>query len=250
LGKPATVSDAAAIMRTDPQPATVGSEQVHSILRKSTDRRTRAERRERDDVPWLSSVKLPWGPEVRLLNISSTGLLLETSCKLAPGSVTEVKLCGPDGEIAIPVCFVRSEVGDVDHMGVKYHTAATFEKALKLLGPHPVTRASSSGRTALSDLLSELSSELERGEQSLRTVLERSVRRVVVTARDIQVRDVPAESNGGSESIYFTIPTGVGAQPVLQAMFAPGSEPTDLDFRLLKAAAGFAAVALDFERSR
>jgi hypothetical protein len=176
-------------------------------------------------------------------------LLLETNCKLAPGSVTELKLCGPDAEIAIPVCFVRSEVAEVDHVGVKYHTAATFDKALKLLGPHPVTRANSSARNTLSDLLSQVSTELDRGEQSLRTVLERAVRRVV-TARDIQVRDVPAEPSDGSESIYFTIPTTIGPQPILQAMFAAGSEPTDLDFRLLKAAAGFAAVALEFERSR
>ena len=73
------------------------------------------------------------------MNISSTGLLLETNCKLSPGSVTELKLCGPEGELSIPVCFVRSEVATVDHVGVKYLTAASFEKALKLLGPRPVT---------------------------------------------------------------------------------------------------------------
>jgi hypothetical protein len=227
-----------------------GSERSASIIRKASDRRRRADRRDKDDVPWLSTAKLPWGPEVRLVNISSTGLLLETNYKLAPGSVTELKLCGPEAEISIPVCFVRSEVATVDHVGVKYHTAASFEKALKLLGPHPVTRANPSSRTSLGDLLAEVSAELERGAQSsLRVVLERAVRRVV-TARAIQIRDVPVETNDGSESIYFTVPTTSGTQPILQAMFAPGSEPTDLDFRLLKAAAGLAAVALDFERSR
>jgi len=237
-------------MTTEPQTPAVGPGPAPSIFRKSTDRRSRAERREKDDVPWLSTVRLPWGPEARLLNISSSGLLLETNCKLAPGSVTELKLCGPDAEIAIPVCFVRSEIADVDHFGVKYHTAATFQRTLQLLGPHPVTGANASARTALSELLSQVATELDRGDQSsLRTVLERAVRKVV-TAPDIQVRDVPREPNDGSESIYFTIPTRVGPQPILQAMFARGAEPSDLDLRVLKAAAGVAAVALEFERDR
>ena len=98
--------------------------------------------------------------------------------------------------------------------------------------------------------MAEVAAELDRGtEPSLRVVLERAVRRVV-TARDIQIRDVPVETSDGSESICFTVPATTGTQPILQAMFAPGSEPADLDFRLLKAGAGLAAVALDFERSR
>ena len=94
--------------------------------------RHRAERRMAGDVPWLSTIKLPWGLEVRLLNISSTGILIETGSKFTPGIVTELRLCAAESELVISACFVRSEVASVDGRGVKYHAAATFEKQLDL----------------------------------------------------------------------------------------------------------------------
>jgi hypothetical protein len=93
--------------------------------------RPRAERRRRTDVPWLSTVKLPWGTDARLLNISTTGVLLEAGVKVTPGTVTELKLCGPEWEIAVAAHFVRSEVADVDGVGVKYHLAAMFDTRLE-----------------------------------------------------------------------------------------------------------------------
>jgi hypothetical protein len=116
-------------------------QKMPSIVRGPVDqRRPRAERRERGDVPWLSTVKLPWGPDASVLNISTTGLLLESGSKVTPGSIAELKLCGPEWEIAIPARFVRSEVAIVNGLGVKYHIAATFEKRLEFPGPHPVSR--------------------------------------------------------------------------------------------------------------
>ena len=234
----------------EPAPET-RAEETLSIFRAPLARHSRAERRERGDVPWLSTVRLPWGLEVRLLNISSTGLLLESGSKLTPGNVTELRLCGPDTELVLPVRFVRSEIGAVDHVGVTYRTAATFEKALKLLGPaRTFSRETSSPATALSHLLARVSGELDRGPHaSLRTALERGVRQAV-TARSIHIRDVPIAPTDGSESIYFTLTTRVGPPAILQAMFAPGYEPTDLEFKLLKAAAGLAAVVLEFDKDR
>ena len=96
-------------------------------------------------MPWLSTVKLPWGPDARVLNISSTGLLLESGSKVTPGSTAELKLSGPDWQIAIPACFVRSEVGPVNGQGVKYHIAAEFETPLEF----PATPQLSSAAPAL-----------------------------------------------------------------------------------------------------
>lgn len=253
MGVTATVNETEYEPRVRPA-AEGGSEESLAIFRNPTERRFRAERREKAEVPWLSTVKLPWGLEVRLLNISSTGLLIESGSKLTPGNVTELKLCGADTELVIPVCFVRSEVGAVDHLGVKYRTAGTFEKALPLLDQAPASiRApfqGSSPATALSRLMMMVSAELDRSSQaSVRTALERAVRQAV-TARNIQIRDVPIVPNDGSESIYFTVPTGTASPTILQAMFAPGYEPTELEFRLLKAAAGLTAVALQFEGHR
>jgi hypothetical protein len=86
----------------------------------------------RGDVPWLSTVKLPWGLEVRVLNISSTGMLIETGSKFTPGTVTELQLYGPETDLVVSACFVRSEVALVDGRGVKYRAAATFKKQLDL----------------------------------------------------------------------------------------------------------------------
>ena len=84
------------------------------------------------DVPWLSTIRLPWGLEVRLLNISSTGMLIETGSRFTPGGVTDLQLCGPETHLVISACFVRSEVAAVDGCGVKYHAAATFKEPLDL----------------------------------------------------------------------------------------------------------------------
>jgi hypothetical protein len=84
------------------------------------------------DVPWLSTIKLPWGLEVRLLNISSTGMLIETGSKFTPGSVTHLQLCGPETDLVISACFVRTEIAAVDGRGVTYHAAVSFQKELDL----------------------------------------------------------------------------------------------------------------------
>ena len=109
------------------------------VLRPVDRRRPRADRQERGDVPWLSSVKLPWALDARLLNISNTGLLLESGSKVTPGSVAELTLCGPEWQLGVQACFVRSEVADVNVAGVKYHTAVAFEKRLDFPGAHPIS---------------------------------------------------------------------------------------------------------------
>lgn len=111
-----------------------------TIVRTAADRRTRAERIECGDVSWLQTVKLPWGLELRVINISSTGMLLESGTKIKPGKVSDLKLCSPDGEIVIPASFVRSEVADVNTRGVKYHVAVTFDKPLETYEPRPMSQ--------------------------------------------------------------------------------------------------------------
>jgi len=100
----------------------------------------RALRFERADLPWIFTVKLLSsadislldGAEMSLLNISRTGLLVESASKFAPGTVCELQLGGAGTELPVRVRFVRSEVASVDQHGVKYHAAAVFEKELDL----------------------------------------------------------------------------------------------------------------------
>ena len=59
------------------------------------DERRVALRKGRGDVPWLSGIKVSWGPELQLVNISSTGVLVESGSKFAPGSTTDLHLSRP-----------------------------------------------------------------------------------------------------------------------------------------------------------
>jgi CheY-like chemotaxis protein len=88
----------------------------------------RAQRWSLTDLPWLSSVKLPWGQHLRLLNISSSGMLVESSVRLFPGSATSFKIGGPELALMVPARVVRCRVSTVDSLGVVYETAAAFEQ--------------------------------------------------------------------------------------------------------------------------
>jgi hypothetical protein len=99
----------------------------------------------------------------------------------------------------------------------------------------------------LGDLLRRVLSEADRGSDAaaLRAAFEQELRQLL-PVRDIQIRQKPVIAERGAESIYFTVPHGSGAQPILQAIFEPDYAPTAMDFRLLKAAASLAAVVLEF----
>lgn len=82
---------------------------------------------------WLRGVQAPWGLSLRLVNISSSGLLLESGSKLVPESATELRLLGSGMNLVIPVRVVRSEIAQVTGMGVRYHTAAAFQQKFEML---------------------------------------------------------------------------------------------------------------------
>jgi hypothetical protein len=211
---------------------------------KATQRR--AARMTRSDLPWLAAVKLPWGLEVGLLNISETGMLVETSSKFAPGSVAQFQLCGADDDtLMVSAKFVRSEIATVNGLGVKYHAAAIFEKPLDLESS-PRTEAESARSSAqLADWLLAISTEL-RGDvdpDRLRERLEEGLLRLI-SARDVRILDEPGPTPEGCESVCFAIPRSESTPSVLQVSFDGGYLVSEADFRLLQAAAALAAVIL------
>jgi hypothetical protein len=138
------------------------SDEPLSILRKPAEPTPRAERLDRSDVPWILTVKLSSGLEVRLMNISSTGTLIESGEKLAHDSVKEVRLCGPDSEIVIPARFVRSEIADVTARGVRYQIGIAFDDYVPLDAP----RRDSAGPAGERQLRARVSGELEKAVRS------------------------------------------------------------------------------------
>jgi CheY-like chemotaxis protein len=210
-------------------------------------KRLRAHRFSRVDLPWLSQVQLPWGLEVQLLNISSSGVLIESGSKLDPGSGTTIHLSGLNKSLVVPARVVRSYVTTVDVRGVKYATAAAFDKDIELLTQRPASFPRSVPiSTALTDLLSSVIHELEQGKEPavLRATFEQGLRRMV-GARDIEIQTgVPLVVDRG-ESVAFPVPfDGPGTR--LRATFDPSCMPQEEDFRILKAAATLAGFILQF----
>ena len=94
--------------------------------------RPRAPRHETAAVPAMSTIKSPMGAEMCVVNISRSGVLVETSSKFAPGTVCELQLGSGETAVTVRARFIRSDVASVDRRGVKYHAAATFEKQIEL----------------------------------------------------------------------------------------------------------------------
>jgi hypothetical protein len=222
----------------------------HKRQKSAGDERRTAERKSRGDVPWLSAIKLSWGVEVSLVNISSSGVLVETGSKFVPGSVSELHLTGPDTNLVMPVKFIRSEVARIDGLGVKYHAAAAFEGELDLLRPRrqPQDQPPASQPQALAELLARvLADSAERLEPAPARFAKGL--RALVRARDVQIRTTPMSPSGGRETLYFDIPGADRPCGILQVVFERNYDVSDSEFRLLKAAAWLAAALMEFDRS-
>jgi hypothetical protein len=226
----------------DPPPA--ASNQMSIVKPRMKTTQDRAQRKVRADLPWLATVKLPWGLELRVLNMSSSGILVETTSKLMPGTVANIEIAGADEKVVIPARFVRSEIVGVDGLGVRYRTAAVFDREVDLDGPRAALARVSSTPQGLASWLQQLSGDLERkaGPEALRDRIEKGLCRLVA-AREVRVLDAPEPPADTGDSIYFGMSAG-GKRCVLQVTFEPGYEPSELDFKMLQAGASLGAVML------
>jgi hypothetical protein len=213
--------------------------------------RSRAARLDRASLPWVSGVKLPWGLEVRLLNVSSSGMLVESTSKLMPGSVADVEIRSGDDVLVVPARFVRSEIVGVDRRGVRYVSAAVFEEELDLEDPRANRAATASSRKGLAAWLKRLAAVLDKpaAPASVRKHIEEGLR-TIVGAHDVQILDEPAPAPPGCESIYFSVVRSGDRRAILQVTFEPGQTPSELDFRLLQTGAALAGVVMQLGSKR
>ena len=210
------------------------------------DDRRIALRKGRGEVPWLSGIKLSWGPELQLINISSTGVLVESGSKFAPGSTTELHLSGPETNLVVPVRFIRSAVARIDGLGVRYHAAAAFAKELDLAGPRRVDAPTTPPQELAALLGSVFATANERSEPAHARFAD-GLRRLV-GARAVQVRTGSAGSAGGLETLYFDVPGDDRLRTTLQVVFDRNHEVTDAEFKVLRAAAWLTAAVLELEK--
>lgn len=227
-----------------PKPSLVRFAKPGATVLRPPDRR-QARRKRADEMPSVWSVRLPFAGEARVVDISNSGVLLESGVKVAPGTIVDLHLIGLGTDICLPARAVRTDVGHVDTFGVKYLVAAAFSRELDLRGLEQAPATAPDPR-ALSELLTRVLADGERGG-SLRARFEAGLRDIF-KVRDIQLRRRPAIHAAGTESIYFTVPHAAAGDPwILQVTFEPAYSPSAAEFRLLKTAAGLAAVILELE---
>jgi CheY-like chemotaxis protein len=190
------------------------------------------------------TVRMPWGTDVELVNISRTGVLIESGSKVTPGVSMELHLSGLGQQRIMMARFVRSEIANVDRLGVRYHAAAQFEQPFEYL---PADGESTSPLTSesLSRLLSDVVSSQNQPEApSVR--FARGVRGLL-SARDVVIRRAPIAPPDDNESIYFNVSGEGDSRTILQVMFERDRNVTAAEFRLLKAAAVLTAGVLELE---
>jgi CheY-like chemotaxis protein len=214
---------------------------------RARDERRIALRKGLGDVNWLSGIKLAEGPELQLINISSSGVLIETGSKFAPGSTASLQLCGPETNLVVPVRFIRSDVARIDGLGVRYRAAAAFTKEIDLAGPRRDAGQPATPPEALATLLgSVLSAARERPEPAHARFAQGL--RQLVGARDVRLAAAGAGSTSGRETLYFDVPGDDRLRATLQVTFDRHHDVTDAEFKLLRAAAWLTAAVLELEK--
>jgi CheY-like chemotaxis protein len=223
---------------------------LHQITRKleAPEERRREERKGPGAVPWLAGIRTPFGLDLHLMNISSTGLLVESSSKLTPGVSCDLELCGLGTALPVRARFLRSDVGQISGLGVRYYSAAQFDRELDLLRgqTRPLSRGGATLQQGLADLVAAVLTQKDPVE-SARTRFTRGVRQLV-DARDVIIRSAPVAPADGSESIFFQVQGEAKPPAVLQVLFDPNHVLTAAEFNLLKAAASLTSAVLDIEK--
>lgn len=92
-----------------------------------------------DDVSWLRSARLKYGPDVRVIDISRGGILIETEGQpLRPDTNIVFELAGPTNSILMPSKVLRCRAASFDEV-MRYQGACAFKRPLEI--PDLVKRA-------------------------------------------------------------------------------------------------------------
>jgi hypothetical protein len=88
------------------------------------------------------------GPQVRLIDISQRGALVETALHLRPGRPVSIRFVAADTTFTLTGAVVRSSVAVLDDQGVKYHTALSFKKDVQFCPDPPLANGLASEPSA------------------------------------------------------------------------------------------------------
>jgi len=89
------------------------------------------ERLRATDLRWLRGARIKYGADIRILDISAGGILLETSSQLAPEANVVVELLGPESPILVPSRVLRCRTASIGEI-LKYQGACAFKRPLTI----------------------------------------------------------------------------------------------------------------------
>jgi hypothetical protein len=214
--------------------------------------RRQATRRRAADLAGQWGVRLGQDGDASIVDISCTGVRLETSTRLHPGNLIDLEVIGIEGSVAVGARLIRTETVDADGPEVKYRAAAMFLREIDLFATNAnpllvgAAAAQSCTPQVLADLLGRVLANATwvSNGAALWSSFEAEVC-ALVRAKEVRIRAVPVRAAGGCQSLYFRIPSAAGSEHGLHVVFERGHRPTAAEFRLLKAAASLASVVLD-----
>jgi hypothetical protein len=126
-------------------------ETVPEQVRREADERSRASGADRrvhrrhpaSDVSWLRTLRLKQGPEVKLVDISAGGALIDTRVQLKPGSEVTLQLTSGGQVVELLSEVIRCRLEAIDGSRALYRGACEFDRpiALDALAQAPVAAA-------------------------------------------------------------------------------------------------------------
>jgi CheY-like chemotaxis protein len=199
----------------------------------------RAHRWMGEDVYWLSGMRVLPAFEVRLVNLSSHGVLLESARDFMPGSVLTFELLAASRRVTVSGRVVRSGPAAERSGSARYHSAVEFEGGLDL----PALRGAAPRRPdSVGGLVARVRSVAERGagRDAVRAALEVGLTELLV-AREVRFHAAPMD-NDSDDSVCVRVPTDADHQQLLlHATFEPHHTVTKDEVAALNAAASEAA---------
>jgi CheY-like chemotaxis protein len=93
-----------------------------------------APRKRLSDLPWLRALRVPNISKVEVVDLSRTGVQIETATKLTTGSWVEIELVGPDLAMRMPARMLRTQIASVAPLGLRYRVAAAFAGSVDMPG--------------------------------------------------------------------------------------------------------------------
>jgi hypothetical protein len=214
-----------------------------------TAKRARAPRWKGANIPWLTKVTMPLGLEVHLVNISRSGLLIESRGGFVVGQPTTFELHGADRVVRVEGRFIRStavrEVAPDQHQA-----AAVFDADLTMFPAQSPGRVTRPPVVEMRHVLDWLREQAKAGlsAERIRAGFELSVQEIL-GARDVRVCRLPVLTQDG-ESLCVAVPTSDGSDAFLQATYDSARPPSTMAFPRLRAAATLAADMLEIEQAQ